>query len=155
MLSYTVLSIHDVFGSTLFPCLRHLRLESMWLESSEGLCTLLEAHSVTLETLELSNINIGGVEAATLPGFPHACVVPAALEGDLLAERPSHDEWFKVAETCRSLPKLNGLFIESPSVSKEWSYLPFFETEELMEIGMDGRENELYQGIEYGIELGL
>lgn len=141
--------LEKIFGDTTYPRLRDLHFDSMWLDSPEELCSFLAAHA-GLETVELSNINIGGLRDAVTSESGLVLLVSSEMRRHTLSARSSHPGWLAVAETCQTLPRMCGLFIESPSVSEDWTYLSLFDTEELMGIAMNGRENKLYDGIQLG-----
>ena len=137
-----IVPLSKIFGNTVFSRLRELALDSLWLESGE-LCDLLSRQGNTLELLTLSNLNLGEttVAAEWISGVVRIAEVGFRVHAAGMVER--HPEWLQVAEACQSLPKLRGLAIETPSVSVDWTVLPGWEVEELIEIGMDGRENAL------------
>ena len=142
-----VVPLQKVFGSSVCPCLRRLSLDSLWLEPTE-LCNLLSRHGGTLEQLTLANINLGETNRGRhlVPGIT-TLLPPAQRSSHFLPTAPVPvTEWTQVARTCHELPKLQGLKIEAPSVSVDWCRLGLFDVEELVEIGINGRDNALSDG---------
>ncbi|KAK3722412.1 hypothetical protein LTR37_002403 [Vermiconidia calcicola] len=142
-----VVPLQKIFGSSVFPRLRRLSLDSLWLEPTE-LCDLLLRHGATLEQLTLANINLGetGRGRQMTPGIT-TLLPPGQRFSHFLPTSPlPATEWTQVARTCPELPKLQGLKIEAPSVSMDWCHLAVFDVEELVEMGIDGRDNTLSDG---------
>lgn len=130
----------DVFGDTTFSELRTLVLSGFWLESDD-LRGVLDRHAKTLEEVTLVEINLGGTADAEY-------VLPGTYALPLSKDRPytsssalEYPEWEAVADTCKQLPKLRGLFIGKPSVRVHQQTLNVFDVEDLMSRGLDERPN--------------
>lgn len=135
-----IVPLSKVFSNATFKQLRKLALADFWLEPEE-LCEVLSRHSSALEEVTLTNINLGGVADA-----------PELISGTVRLMLPVFRPWRfttpdiymeseAVARACQTLPRLSGLAIEGPSVGVNWTALAVFDTEDLVECGMNGRPN--------------
>lgn len=115
-------------------------MDSFWVEPEE-LCDFLLRHQDALAELSLINVNLGGTMTCHHEGPNLVCVDEWSY-----CEFPSLLEWTQVAQTCQALIGLEGLAITSPSVNPERNRLSMFDTAELVELGMDGRDNTLWEG---------
>ncbi len=131
----TCIPLKSIFRGTTFARLHNLRLDSFWLEPDE-LCSFILSHQVTLAELTLTNINLGGTDEVERNTF-------IIEREESLRSAASLTEWKQVAQACQRLPKLMGLRIDGPSASTQWNPLSVFESEELEEEAMCGRENVL------------
>lgn len=124
--------------------LRKLTLADFWLEPAE-LSDFLTRHAPTLEELTFKDINLGETSAApeVVPGtvsLPFLEAMMATLEVE------EYPKWEVVSRSCRGLSKLRGLTIQGPSVGLKRIVLGYLQVDELVEEGMDGRENCLKVG---------
>ena len=134
----------------MFPCLRRLTLRHFWTEPGE-LNAVLPRHRATLEELVLSSTNLGGL-ADTMVPFPklsYFFYLPPPRQRTFDKKKggsAGNMAWVQVAAACQMLPELKGLRLEAPSVSIDRCVLGMFEAEEIVELGMNERENSLGQG---------
>lgn len=87
----------------------------------------------------LTNVNLGGTEGANQikPG-----VVSLPLTFPLWPPSPDrYTQWEAVAQTCQDLPRLKGVWFQAPSVGVLRTVLGLFAVEDLVECGMNVRDN--------------
>ena len=138
-----IFPLKTLLEDNVWPQLCRLSLSSLWLEAEE-LADVLSRHGGTIAELTL---NLGGTTEGN-DSIANDNAISLAFR-----ERRSHlrrsdgvsvsPEWLQVAEVCASLPKLQGLLIEHPSASVDWTVQSLSDTRELMQPGIAGRPNVL------------
>ncbi|KAK5124803.1 hypothetical protein LTR85_001516 [Meristemomyces frigidus] len=137
-----IVPLKRVFGDTTFGQLRKLTLSGFWLEPGK-LCELLSRHAATLQEVAVTEVNLGGTRDAPELILGTVSLLLPQNRPHRLGALASYPGWESLAQTCQSLPKLEGLAIETPSVGLHWQTLGLFEVDDLIERGMNGRPNRL------------